>query len=417
MSADPTNASNTTDILFARQPIYDRDATRRGFELLFRQSASALSAPVVFDGEAATRSVLVNAFSEADIEVVCEGNPAFVNFTEQTIAEDLPFDPAFLVVEVLESVNATPVVFEALTNLRRLGFKIALDDYTRPDADHPLLSYADIVKLEYPAYSNASLAQAIEALRTQYPQITLLAEKIETHEDFEQCRQLGCDLFQGYFLARPEAVFGRPLPAAHVRILELLARLNDPNAGIDQIGRTVSEDPYLSLRVLKLVNSSLFGMAREITSLDRAILALGLNRLRAFASLLALSGLQRKPLALQYIAISRSFICQTLCEHRAGCDGPMGFMIGLLSCLDAFTDRPLAEVLAQAPFDPKIVTALLDRQGPLGVILDATLAHERGELEQVPWARLQALGIEPETFMAAFRQSVATAHQQMQMFH
>ena len=124
MSAQSTQ---TSDILFARQPIYDRDATRRGFELLFRQSANAANAPAVFDGEAATRSVLVNAFSEADIEVVCEGNPAFVNFTEQTIIEDLPFDPAFLVVEVLESVAATPAVFAALENLRGMGFKIALD--------------------------------------------------------------------------------------------------------------------------------------------------------------------------------------------------------------------------------------------------------------------------------------------------
>ena len=413
MSAQSTQ---TSDILFARQPIYDRDATRRGFELLFRQSANAANAPAVFDGEAATRSVLVNAFSEADIEVVCEGNPAFVNFTEQTIIEDLPFDPAFLVVEVLESVAATPAVFAALENLRGMGFKIALDDYARPNADHPLLPYADIVKLEYPAYSETTLAQAVDALRAQYPEITLLAEKLETHEDFARCRDLGCDLFQGYFLARPEPVCGRPLPAAQVRILELLARLNEPDAGIDEIGRTVSEDPYLSLRVLKLVNSSLFGLAREITSLDRAILALGLNRLRAFASLLALSGLQRKPLALQYIAISRSYICQTLCEQRASCEGPMGFMIGLLSCLDAFTDRPLADVLAQAPFDSKIVSALLERQGPLGVILDATLAHERGELETVPWDELQAMGIDAETFMTAFWQSVATAHQQMEMF-
>ncbi|MES1952386.1 signal transduction protein [Salinisphaera sp. S4-8] len=292
------------------------------------------------------------------------------------------------------------------------GYRIALDDYAHAHAEHPLLSYAQIVKLEYPAFSPTSLARAIDALRARYPDIQILAEKIETREDFERCRALGCDLFQGYFLARPEPVHGQLLPAAHVRVIELLARLNDPKADVEQVSRLVSADPYLSLRLLKLVNSSTFGVARKITSLSRAILALGLNRVRAFASLLVLSRLERKPRALQYIAISRSLMCQHLCEKRAVGEGPMGFMIGLLSCLDAFMDRPLPEILKQAPFHPIIIDAVVERKGPLGAILEATLRHERGDLEATPWTVLRGIGIDTNAFMEAFRDAVGIAGRQ-----
>ncbi|MES1940574.1 signal transduction protein [Salinisphaera sp. T5B8] len=401
-----------TDILFARQPIYDAHTQRHGFELLFRDSGDAASAPAMFDGEAATGRVLVNAFSNADIDLVCEGRPAFVNFTAKTITHALPFEPERLVIEVLESVEATPDVHAALMGLNSAGYRIALDDYAHAHAEHPLLSYAQIVKLEYPAFSPTSLARAIKALRARYPAIRILAEKIETREDFERCRSLGCDLFQGYFLARPEPVHGQLLPAAHVRVIELLARLNDPKADVEQVSRLVSADPYLSLRLLKLVNSSTFGVARKITSLSRAILALGLNRVRAFASLLVLSRLERKPRALQYIAISRSLMCQHLCEKRAAGEGPMGFMIGLLSCLDAFMDRPLPEILKQAPFDPIIIDAVVERKGPLGAILEATLRHERGDLEATPWTVLRAIGIDTNAFMEAFRDAVGIAGRQ-----
>ena len=147
--SDPSNDS--TGILFARQPIYDRQLNLAGYELLFRPYGGGPIVAADFDGNRATSQVLINAFTAADINEVCNQQPAYVNFTSDSLVQDIPFDSRVLVIEILEDVTDTGDVIEALTRLREEGHVMALDDYALNDASHPLLPFVDIVKLDYPA--------------------------------------------------------------------------------------------------------------------------------------------------------------------------------------------------------------------------------------------------------------------------
>lgn len=401
-------SDDDSQILYARQPIYDRVLALAGFELLFRDNGRQHAAPAQFDGDAATSQVLVNAFTESNIDEVCSHTPAFVNFTADTLANGVLFSPSKLVVEVLESVEPTADTIAALERLREAGYRIAIDDYTRDDPRHPLLAYADIVKIEYPQFSARSLADTCARLAQAYPDLILLAEKIETRQDFDIAREAGCDLFQGYFLARPEPIHGKLLPGNRLSVMQLLAALNDPNADMEQIIGVIRNDLVLSVRLVKLVNSALY--FRKITSLHMAVMALGTTRIHAYANLLALSKLQDKPHALQQLAATRAFVCQQLCE-RLKAAPETGFTVGLFSCLDAFFDRHLSELLESVPLNCEITRALLNHEGSLGVVLNSVIAHEEGRLDDVPWSELGDLGITPTQFLAAFEQGVSLANQ------
>lgn len=396
-----------TRVLYARQPIYDRTLELAGFELLFRGGEAVNAVPAQFDGNVATSQVLINAFTESDIDTVCSHKPAYVNFTADALDTGVPFSPHKLVIEVLETVTPTAAVIAAVKRLHEAGYRIALDDYAQRDAAHPLLAYADIVKLEYPQFAPTELTAAVAALKRARPGVTVLAEKIETRQDFETCRAAGCDLFQGYFLARPEPVRGRAIPVDRLNVMRLLAILNDPEVDIDEITNVISRAPFLGVRLLKLVNSAFY--CREISSLRWAIMTLGMTRIRAYASLLALSQLHDKPHALQQIAATRGFVCQLLSESLP--DGPeRGFTVGLFSCLDAFFDRSLADIIASVPLSKHITQALLTYKGALGTILHSVIHHEQGRLDCIRWEELAGLGLGPEHLMAAFEQGISLAN-------
>ncbi|AWN17228.1 EAL and HDOD domain-containing protein [Salinisphaera sp. LB1] len=405
-------ATTELEILFARQPIYDRSLSVAGFELLFREPRTPSdTVPSEFDGNVATSRVLLNAFMESDIEEICNHTSAFVNFTGDTLLGEIPFSPARLVIEVLEDVAATPAVTRALTQLKQQGYRIALDDYDAQGTDHPLLPYADIVKLEYPSFSESELNRTVEMLRAARPGLTVLAEKIEVPQDYRVACGAGCDLFQGYFLARPELVYGRSIPVSRLHVIQLLAALNDPDASFDQTTAVIRNDAYLSLRLLKLANSALYRRLSEITSLNAAVMALGLGRIRSLASLLALSRLQDKPHALHQLAATRGLICQLLCARLP--EGPeTGFTVGLFSCLDALLDHPLAEILEPVPLSSRITAALLRYEGALGLILHTVIRHEQDDFDAIRWDELAEWGIGPAELMEAFRRGTVLAGEQ-----
>ncbi|MBZ9559192.1 MULTISPECIES: HDOD domain-containing protein [unclassified Modicisalibacter] len=392
----------TPAVLFARQPIYDRRRELAGCELLFRPAPGATSAP--FDGDFATRQVLLSAFTETSLRDVCENTPAFINFGTATLTETLPFPPGEMVIEVLETVPASAPVIAALNQHRLNGYRIALDDYRLEDSGHPLLCFADIVKLDYPEYSTDGLARVIAALRRDYPRVRLLAEKVETHEDFERCLAAGCDLFQGYFLARPAPVHGQHLPSDRLSVLHLLAELNRPDIGFNELSAIIRRDPFISVRLLKMAGSAYFSRSREITSVQMAVTLLGKRRILSLANLIALTRLDDKPHALRQLALARGELCQALADQLLDNGGP-GFTVGLFSCLDAFFDRPLDQVLDELPLHDSLRRAILHHEGPLGQILATAKSLECGELDALDWTGLTRLGLTPNALSRAQRRA------------
>lgn len=200
---DPPSSS----ILFARQPIFDTALEIVAYELLYRPTDGG-PRPMPFDGNRATSTVLMNAFSQGELETVSEGKPLFINFTADMLSIDLPFDTSRLVVEILEDTPVDDTIRDCLQQLRQRGFTLALDDYAEVDVEHPYLPLVDIVKLEYPYYCAETFKYIVEQLRLHYPELKILAEKLETEDDLNCCQRAGCDLFQGYYLARPQVMHG-----------------------------------------------------------------------------------------------------------------------------------------------------------------------------------------------------------------
>ncbi|MED5501032.1 MAG: HDOD domain-containing protein [Pseudomonadota bacterium] len=394
--------SQAASVLFARQPIFDTSLEIVAFELLYRPTDGG-PMPMPFDGNRATSTVLLNAFTQGDLETVSQGKPLFVNFTAATLLDDLPFDPACLVIELLEDIPFDDTIRDRLALLRQQGFRIALDDYAEGDIEHPCLPLVDIVKLEYPHYCDDAFVHIVQQLRQRYPHLKILAEKLETATELNCCQRAGCDLFQGYFLARPQLVHGNTVVADRIAILELIATLSKPDVSADHISAAIERDPALGVRLLRLVNNTKQRQA-DVTFLEQAVALVGPQRIRSLATLLALSEVEDKPASLPQSALARACLCRELAAGHPVL-AEKAFISGLFSYLEAFFDRPLVELVESLPLHASITTALLTRAGPVGALLETAIRLESESWEEIPWPRLALIGIQLEDVRAADRRA------------
>ena len=382
-----------SEAFVGRQPIFNKHLETIGAELLYRDSAENFAH--VTDATAASRTTVVTAFTEIGIDkLVGRNGVAYVNFAEDMLlspnAEALP--PSKVVIEVLEHVPATPEVLDALRRLKAAGYTIALDDFIYTESRAPLIEYADVVKIE--VMDKVVMRQTVAALAPY--DVTLLAEKVEDQKDMRLCADLGFELFQGYFLCRPEVVRGEKLPANRVATLELLSKLSDPTVDFDQLVDLVSADVSLTYRLLRYLNSAHFALRQPLTDIRQAMGLLGYNKLRAWVSLIALSSVDDKPEELVRIGIVRARMCELL-SASLGVDGPTAFTVGLFSVLDALFDREMGELLGPLPLDPAIKDALISREGRLGELLACAEQYEAGD-----WSGLLESEFETVDLVGAF---------------
>lgn len=389
-------------VLMARQPIFDSEVGVVAYELLFRQSD--LNEANVTDGDSATSELLINAFTHFNIDDVVGNKRAYVNFTRKLLDEPIPFDKRRFVIEVLEDVVIDADLVDCIARLVAEGYTIALDDFIMQPGAEALLELAEIVKIDVLDYTTEELASCVERL-SKY-KLTLLAEKVETHEMYNLCRSLGFELFQGYFLSRPQMLTGKRIPASKLAVMELLGRLQDPDIGTHDLEDVIARDPVLSIRTLRLVNSAFHRRMSKIESLQRAIAYLGIRQIRSLASLLALTNLSDKPSALK----SQTIVRAKMCEELAGCfdeENPSGyFSVGLLSTLDAYFDQPLADVLKAMSLHEDLVGALTTFEGNYGKVLQAVISHEKAQWTDVDWEALAGLNIHVDELNEAYREAI-----------
>ncbi len=400
-------------ILLARQAIYDRRLRIHAWELLFR--AHNPDQADVRDGDHATSSVLINAFSGLPVADILEGRPAFINFTRRLLDFTPPISPAQLVVEVLEDVEIDADTVAAIARLKQQGYTIALDDYIYRETHTELIRHADIIKVDVLASSMSDIEQLVERVQSQ--RIKLLAEKVETQAMFDTCKKLGFELFQGYFLSRPQLVKGRTLKSDQRVVLQLLATLRKPDLEFREIERLLQTDSVLVLKMLRLVNSALFHLPRRITSIRQALTVLGMDRVRSWVQLLALSGLEKKPGALYLNAMVRARLGQQLAEisRRQHLPADQQFTIGLLSTLDALLGLSLEQILDNASFPDEVRSAILQHSGDSGFLLDTVIAFERGQFSAIDWPRLAQLGITADHARDAYIESLRWADEALKL--
>ncbi len=389
--------------LLARQPIFDRDMAVYAYELLCRDSHE--NRAIVVDGDQASSQVLLRAFTDLSIGEVVGEYKAFINFTRNLLLRTPPFSRTQLVVEVLEDQIVDNHLLASLGQIRAQGYTIALDDFTINSSSFKMLEYADIVKLDVLDLTDEELRYHVDYLKPLG--VTLLAEKIETYEMLEHCKSLGFELFQGYFLSRPQIMLGRKITENRQTILQLLAQLNDPSTDIQAIEHLVAQDPVLSYKLLKLINSAAFHFVCKIESLRQAITLLGLIQVRSWITLLSMASIDEKPRELCVSTLVRARFCQTLGEAVSSTKrGDSYFTVGLLSTIDAFMDAPIDELLQKISISETIRDALLYYKNVEGKVLEIVKLYEKADWDNIDWGWLEEHGVEASALSHFYTESL-----------
>ena len=396
---EPVDQEHKLDIFVGRQPIYGRRLELYAYELLYR--GADIDYADFVEGDRATSQVLLNTFTEFGLDRVVGGHLAFVNLTRGFIVGDypLPVPRTQVVLEVLEEVEADEQVLEGLRDLRRRGFKIALDDFVYLEEKEPLLALADIVKIDILGLDEAEIRERYEHLSPFG--LKLLAEKIETREQFEFCRQLGFDYFQGFFLARPNVVSGQSIPANGLNLLRLMAEFHDPDCDFERIQEIVSQDVALSYKLLRHINAAIYGIPRRVDSIKETVSYLGLTKVKNLACLFMISDVKEQPHELLVTAMMRAKMCEELARVTGAQEVSPFFTVGLFSTLDALLNSPLSRIVPRLPLSDAIRDALVEGQGPMGEALRCALAYERGD-----WSAVKCFELPRATIQSAFLAAV-----------
>jgi len=385
--------SECPQLLLARQPIFDAEVNTVGYELLYREVDPDNAG--IIDGDHATSSVLVNALTNLDLSQIVGSAKAFINFTSNILDIDLPLNPERYVIEVLEDVAVTPELVARLKTLKSRGHQIALDDFVLSPEAAPLLTVADIIKIDVLAYEDAELTTLVAQLKPL--DVTLLAEKVETQHMLDHCRTLGFNLFQGNFLHRPETISGKKIMPKKLVVLELLQALQTPSTGAADLEDIMLRDPTLGIKVVKMVNSAFYQPRYKISSLRHAINYLGIDAMRSLLSLLAIAGASNKPEALRDYALLRAKLCERLGLEIKAEQAGVSYFIGLVSTMDAFFDQPIQSLVSHLYLSEEVNAALLHKKGIQGLILQTAEAIQAGRFACIDWPRLAEFGVTPQS--------------------
>ncbi|HHI94037.1 MAG TPA: HDOD domain-containing protein [Gammaproteobacteria bacterium] len=390
-----------SDFFIARQPIYDRKLYVYAYELLYRSSEN--NHANVVDGDDATSQVLVNALMEVGLPELVGQSLAFINLTERYIVEGLPPSLAQdnLVLEVLEDIAPTEAVIAGLKELKAAGHVIVLDDFICDGSKQALVELADIIKFDLFTLPGGTLTEQVKKLRPTGTR--LLAEKVETPEEYEYCKALGFDYFQGYFFCKPKIVKGARTLTSRMAIMQLLTKLQNPELDFSELQALVAQDVSLSYRILRYINSAHFSVGRKVESIQQAISLLGLNTIKTWVAILAMSSVDDKPYELILTALIRAHMCEKLSIDTA-ISAENAFTVGLFSVLDAFINKPLDEILDDLPLSDTLHHALLDKTGELGQLLSLVLSYERGQ-----WNNLSNTQYDSNTLRTAYLASIRWA--------
>ena len=361
----------------ARQPIFDREEKVFGYELLFRDG---LQNAFHGDTDEASRATLDRSLLMG-LDVLCDGRRAFVNCTRDTLIKGLVtlLPSTTTVVEILESVRPDPDVFTACRNLKEAGYLIALDDYVAGDPRESLADLADIIKVEMQLTTEAERVAMIKKFGPW--RCRMLAEKVETHADFIQARDQGFVYFQGFFFRRPEMLSTRDMPANRLNYLRMLQEVSRPDLDLPGLEKLIKSEASVCYRLLRYLNSAVFGFRSEIHSVRHALSILGERDLRRWVRLIAAVGAgQERTSDLVLSALVRGRFGELLAPHVSHGESDL-FLMGLLSLIDAMLEMPMSDVLEKIPLDHATKAVLLGQPSALRPIFQLMLAHESGEWE------------------------------------
>jgi EAL and modified HD-GYP domain-containing signal transduction protein len=393
----------------ARQPIMDLHGRVHGYELLFRAGPEA-----VFRGDrdTATRTMLDNSVIFG-LEKLTSGFPAFVNCTAQALTEEFVrvLPPSMTILEILEDVEPTPSLIEACLELKGAGFRLALDDFVWKPELAPLVHLADYIKVDFTLLDSAGRA----SLRRQLGRtpIAMVAEKVETQEEYKQACAEGFTLFQGYYFCRPILIKNRKVPANQVAYMEILRLLQCESMDMRELGRLVKRDASLTYRLLRLVNSPMYAVRYEVRSIEAALVMVGEETFRRIATLAIASEFNaNQPQEILRMAFVRGRFCE-LAAGLCALKSTEQYLLGLFSLVPAMLRVAMSELAPALPFREKIREALLGTPSLERSLLHWTECYERGD-----WVKCDAIadshGLNQEEILRCYGEAAVWAEAALQ---
>ena len=371
-------------VFLARQPIFTPKKKIFGYELLFRNGLEN-SFPDI-DGDVATSNLMSNIFFPFDFKEILGGKPGFLNFTEQLILQRIPLllPKEHFIIEVLENIEPKDSVISALSQLSENGFTLALDDFIYHNKFEPMIELCKIIKFDLIATPLEHIHQIIKNIKNKH-NITLLAEKIETHAEFDQAKKMGFDLFQGYFFSKPELLSTKGISTFQTTKLKLIKEFSRKNLILENVEKLIKKDAAVSFKLLKFINSAYYYRLNPINTIKDAITYLGTNELRKFINIVVVSDLStKKPNELVRSSIIRARMCEK-------CGSVMNttfstdelFTLGLFSLMDAILDCKMPDILNHIALSTKMNHALLGKNKEFNIILNIVAGFEQGDWDNI----------------------------------
>ena len=391
----------------ARQPIFTSNRIVYGYELLFRSGPenSYSSSQPDFAAASSTDSLLLFG-----IERFTDGRRAFINCTREFLIREYPtlLPRDRIVVEVLETVQVDEEVLGACRRLKDAGYLIALDDFVDTPELRPLIPFADFLKIDLSVTTSEEQKRLVHAYR--HSGVALLAERVETYEDFQRTLDWGYSFFQGYFFSRPQMLTRHDIPAFKLQYLRVLQAANLPQMNIQMVAERIKEESSLSYRLLRYLNSPAFPLLTEVRSIPHALSLLGERGIRRWVSLVAVACMgEGKPVELVMLPLIRAHFLELLAvpARIERCANDL-FLLGLLSVLDAILDMKMPDILREVAIGEEIRKALLGEKNQFRELFEIVLLYERGDWEGVHAAAAK-LSIPEAVIPDLFIQSVEWA--------
>ena len=391
--------------LIGRQPILNRNEEVVSYELLFRSIHSRESA-VITDVSQASASVIIDTLSEFGLERILGSHKGFLNLDLELLMSDaieiLPRER--VVLELLETLAVTPELITRCRELKEKGFTLALDDHEFNPVYEDLYGIVEIIKVDLLQTPMAEMRGMIENFRPHG--LKLLAEKVETRDEFLQCHSMGFEYFQGYYFARPSVIEKRRVDEAATTLLKLM-RLMSEDADIGKVEQTFSRSPGLTYKLLLLVNSVSIGVREKIQTIRHAVTILGRRRISQWVQLALFASDDSRGLMnplVEMAAVRAGFMQQLAYRHpllRGNPENPeLAFTVGILSLLESIYDISIEEIVGTLDLSIDVRDALISRKGELGRLLNLAELMEHSFFRVTP-EQLEELGLTQDDVLSA----------------
>lgn len=358
------------ETLFVKQAIYNNKIEVRAYSLIYQDNSAPVS--------------ITSLFTDISSNSLLDNKMAFINFTYDDIIQNTPkmLPRSKIVIELSETIVVDSRLLSHLRALHEAGYKIALDDFVYREEIKPLLELAHIIKIDVFNLSQTEIKEQIEPLRTQFKG-KVLAKKIETRLQFNECVALGFDYYQGFFLNKPSQLVGQTLSENKIHLLHLISIMNSDNASIGEIDEMIIKVPNLANRVLKLTNSAAFYTGRKFSSLTEALRQLGLAQIKSWVSMLMLTTADDIATDLMERTLIRAKMCELLARETKQANPYQGFTVGILSTLDSISNEPMSKLLAKMHLSEALNHALILKEGALGTILRCVIHYETANFKKL----------------------------------